>query len=125
MDTDFIDYIPQIFFGMFISGIIGAVIGSTRNNAASGFFLGALLGPIGWLLAFVVDRRPVCPACKGHVPEGAAKCMHCASDIPVRIRHSQNYNSNFNPTIFESRHSDNSNTLEDYKRWKQDKGIES
>lgn len=37
-----------------ISGLIGAIIGGTKGKGGAGFVLGALLGPIGWLIAAVL-----------------------------------------------------------------------
>lgn len=68
--------------GGFIAGAIGALIGSTRARPASGYLLGLLAGPLGWILILLgPDERPECPQCLGVIPFGAKKCMHCGSDI--------------------------------------------
>lgn len=42
-----------------LAGMIGAAIGSSRTmGAGAGFFLGVLLGPIGWLITVASTRRP-------------------------------------------------------------------
>lgn len=72
-----------------LGGLVGAAIGSNKGRSGAGFVLGALVGPIGWLLiAFGPDETPgtLCPACKGKVPDGAVKCMHCGSDVPQQAK---------------------------------------
>jgi hypothetical protein len=53
-----------------IFGLVGWVIGERKGRPAAGFFLGALLGPIGWLVVAVgpdikaqqtVTRMKKCP----------------------------------------------------------------
>lgn len=75
-------YIPAACIGIFIAGAIGALIGSSRARPASGYLLGLLAGPLGWILILLgPDERPKCPQCLGVIPFGAKKCMHCGSDI--------------------------------------------
>jgi predicted amidophosphoribosyltransferase len=71
-----------ILFWVIIGALIGAVIGASRNNPSGGFIWGALLGPVGWILVLFLDERPKCPECKGSIPEGARKCLHCGSTLP-------------------------------------------
>jgi len=54
-----------------VGGGIGAAIGSAKDNGGSGFVLGALLGPIGWIIAALLDYPRKCPACLGGVPQTA------------------------------------------------------
>lgn len=62
--------------------LIGAAIGQKKGRLGAGIFFGFLLGPIGWLVIAVgPDNRRKCPECKGVVPEGARKCMHCGTDL--------------------------------------------
>jgi DNA-directed RNA polymerase subunit RPC12/RpoP len=65
---------------MIVGGLVGALIGATRNNREAGFFLGLLLGPLGWIIAFFVDARATCAQCKEPINEGATKCPHCGCD---------------------------------------------
>jgi hypothetical protein len=44
-----------------ICGIVGTVIGNSRNVAGTGFPLGFLLGPPGVLLTLLVEGRPTFP----------------------------------------------------------------
>lgn len=68
---------PLLALSMFISGLIGGAIGSTRENGVFGFVFGVFLGPIGWLLALLADGRPECHECKSRVPTGAKRCPKC------------------------------------------------
>ena len=71
---------------MVIGGLTGALVGRARNRQQEGAFFGVFLGPIGWLLVLLgPDHRRVCPDCRGVVPEGASKCMHCASELPAPV----------------------------------------
>jgi hypothetical protein len=42
---------------MVLCGMAGAFIGYTRGRAGLGFILGALLGPIGWIIVLLMSRR--------------------------------------------------------------------
>ena len=44
-----------------VSGVAGALLGRSRDGSANGFWLGALLGPIGWLLILVRPTQPPTP----------------------------------------------------------------
>ncbi len=48
-----------ILIGLAVSGIIGMAIGDLGNkqNSQTGFLLGALLGPIGWIVAAVIPAN--------------------------------------------------------------------
>ena len=61
---------------------IGAVIGEKKHRAGEGAFIGALLGPLGWLImALGKNMGPKCPACKGDIIKDAIKCKNCGSDL--------------------------------------------
>ena len=51
-----------LFMGT-ISGIVGFFLGMVVEKSTAGFFLGALLGPIGWIIIFLLPRedRPLPP----------------------------------------------------------------
>ena len=71
-------YIGVGLFG----GIIGWAIGQRRERGAAGFWVGFVLGPIGWVIAcFLEDGRPKCRQCLGSVPRGAVRCMHCGQPL--------------------------------------------
>ena len=67
---------------LILGPLIGAAIGQNKGRLGAGLFFGLLLGPIGWLIVAVgPDNRRKCPQCKGAVPEGASKCMHCGATL--------------------------------------------
>jgi hypothetical protein len=71
-----------VFVWLVVGGLIGAAIGSSKDNGGSGFALGALLGPIGWIIAAILDYPRKCPACLGGVPEAATVCKNCGRELP-------------------------------------------
>lgn len=78
--------IEQLFLlivGAVVGSVAGALIGSSaRGRPTAGFWLGLLLGPVGWLLVFALaDLRPKCLRCKGALGRGALRCMHCGYDL--------------------------------------------
>ena len=36
---------------IFVSAVVGAIIGSEKGNAGKGALLGFFLGPVGWIMA--------------------------------------------------------------------------
>ena len=61
-----------------LSGTVGYAIGSIHHRGGAGFWWAAIFGPFAWpFLLLLRDLRPRCSECKGRVPEGAARCMHC------------------------------------------------
>lgn len=73
-----------IFVWLVVGGLVGAVIGSAKGNGGNGFALGCLLGPIGWIIAVLLDYPRKCPDCQCGVPEGAAVCKGCGRDLQKR-----------------------------------------
>ena len=70
-------------------GLISAAIGSQRESPVLGFLLGFFLGPIGIVLAFLVDNRPTCPFCAERHRTGAVLCPHCRTSLVPRRREAQ------------------------------------
>ncbi len=61
-------------------GICAAIVASNRGaNGCLWFGLGALLGPIGFALAFTTGVK--CPKCASRVSQGAMVCPHCSHTI--------------------------------------------
>ena len=74
----------EIVVWVLVMGIIGYFLGGLRGIPGSGALASVLLGPLGWIAIFISkDERLKCPDCKGAVPDGARKCMHCGSSLWV------------------------------------------
>jgi hypothetical protein len=72
------DFTPfYIAIWVLIGGAIGYAIGTMKENGKAGFWLGALLGPVGWIIAAIIDYPTKCPECRRGCPESATKCQHC------------------------------------------------
>ena len=73
-----------VLIWIFLGAIVGGIIGASKNRTIEGIVLGGILGFIGWIIIFFMSANtPQCPKCLGRIPEGAIKCMHCASDITL------------------------------------------
>lgn len=70
-----------------VCGIVGAVVGEKKGAAGAGFALGALLGPLGLVIVFVMaGNRRQCPFCRELIDPGATVCPHCqraVAAVPV------------------------------------------
>ena len=73
----------SLVIGIAIGAWVGLIIGRAKGNEKAGMLWGAFLGPLGWIIAALTikDTRNPCPKCKGPMPQGATKCMHCGSDV--------------------------------------------
>ena len=70
-----------VLVGLALSFVVGLLIGLTRDNGPLGAVLGLLLGPIGWIIALLLDDRPQCLQCGGRLVGRYPKCPHCGSDV--------------------------------------------
>lgn len=50
------ELIVYIFIGFLVTGVIGWVLGSFIDKSEAGFWLGAFLGPLGWIIVFLLPR---------------------------------------------------------------------
>jgi hypothetical protein len=65
-------------FWLVIGGLVGVLVGNTKGERGSGCFLGALLGPIGWLIvALMKGNRIECPHCREKIHKDATVCCKC------------------------------------------------
>ena len=69
---------------LLVCGLIGALIGSRRCAARSGFAISVLLGPIGWIVAGLIDERPRCGRCRSRIEPDAEMCPYCRADFRPR-----------------------------------------
>jgi hypothetical protein len=75
-----------IVFWAIINALVGAAIGQSKNAVGQCIAICILLGPIGWIIAFVIegDVRK-CPFCAENVQPAALVCPHCRRDLtPAR-----------------------------------------
>ena len=50
------ELIGYLFFAGLVTGAVGAVLGSIVGKGGAGFWLGAFLGPLGWIIVFLLPR---------------------------------------------------------------------
>ncbi|MEN3369992.1 MAG: hypothetical protein V7609_2135 [Verrucomicrobiota bacterium] len=76
----------EIFLWLAINSIVGAAIGARKNMVGGAIALAIFLGPIGWIIALVMegDFRK-CPFCAENVKDAAIVCPHCHRDLPPKI----------------------------------------
>lgn len=75
-------------FCFLVFAAAGAALGQHfRAKAAVGLALGALLGPLGWVLIFFIsDGRNSCRQCLQPVAKEASVCPHCTRDLYTSAR---------------------------------------
>lgn len=72
----------EIIIWVIVGGLVGYLCGQSKGRESEGLMLGAVLGPIGWLVMLCAqDKRQRCIECGGVVVVGARKCLHCGSTI--------------------------------------------
>ncbi len=85
-----------LIFWFFISALVGGMIGQGRGCPGFGVLLGLLLGPLGWLLTLLNDKRTPCPECLRPCPTGARRCQ-CGAQFTVPIGYVANVNEKICP----------------------------
>lgn len=77
-----------VIFWAVVGGLVGYLCGQSRGQAGAGCLVGAVLGPLGWLLTLCSkDMRPKCRECRGVVEAGARRCRHCGEVIHVMVEY--------------------------------------
>jgi len=70
-----------IIFWIFC-GLVAAAIGSKKGEAFLAFIVGALLGPLGILIAIISrGKRKKCLYCKELIHKDATVCPHCQKEV--------------------------------------------
>jgi hypothetical protein len=65
------------FVGLLLGGLPGSWFGGQVDREGVGFWLGYLLGPLGWIIVLLLPPGGRhCPECGGYAP-GRVLCMHC------------------------------------------------
>jgi zinc ribbon protein len=73
----------EIFLWLVINAVVGAAIGARKNMAGGAIALSIFLGPIGWIIALVMEGNfRKCPFCAENVKDQAIVCPHCQRDLP-------------------------------------------
>lgn len=75
------DILVIVFVQAVICAILAAIIANGKNAGCLGCVVGFLLGPIGVIVACLIDGRPQCPKCSERVQSGAAICPHCSLNL--------------------------------------------
>ena len=66
-------------------GGAGALLGRMRGHPIFGFFIGAVIGPLGLIIIlFSRNDRWKCPACRMPVERDASICPHCRSSLGLK-----------------------------------------
>lgn len=66
--------------------LIGAVIGSKKGEAGSGFLIGLVFGPLGVIFALLsTGNRKPCLHCKEPIHKNAAICPHCRTALSTQV----------------------------------------
>ena len=68
-----------------VCALLGAIIGSRKGEAGSGFLIGLVFGPLGVLFALLSsgNRKP-CPHCKEPIQKKAEICPHCRTPLAAK-----------------------------------------
>ena len=82
------ELVAFFFFVGLISGIIGIFLGGIVEKGVAGFWLGAFLGPIGWIIVFLLPRDEESP---NHQPNPTIEQQVSRTSAPQRDLSSDAY----------------------------------
>lgn len=68
-----------LFLGLLLCGFIGRAVAAQKDAGTAGFYLGFFLGPLGIVVAALIDGRPLCPNCGGRIQGRPQMCQHCGT----------------------------------------------
>jgi len=70
-----------------VGAVVGAWIGKRKNAVARDAILGAMLGPIGWVISLALPAaqpKQRCPSCQHEVDVGDLHCRHCGAKLVAK-----------------------------------------
>lgn len=71
------EYLLIVSIGLVVCAVIGKAVGSQKNAGGWGMLLGLFLGPIGIIVAALIDGRPICPTCGTKLNGKPKLCPSC------------------------------------------------
>jgi hypothetical protein len=64
-----------------VSAGLACYVGSKKQAPVAGLCLGLLFGPLGVIVALVLDNRVQCPHCGGRLNGRYPACQHCCVEL--------------------------------------------
>jgi hypothetical protein len=84
-----------LIIAWFVSGVIGFTLLNSSGRGWTGFGLGALLGPIGWIIAAIMRLERPAPAAHSR---GSRFCPDCGAGLPADARFCPSCGHSIQPT---------------------------
>ena len=66
---------------IFVFGVLGWLVGARKDSETFGAILGVLLGPLGVLIAALIDNRPMCQQCGTRLNASPKICPGCREAV--------------------------------------------
>lgn len=84
MDDNASTIILLVGFWLLVNVAVGYAIGKERNNVGTSVFISVLLGPVGWIIAFISkEGLRKCPFCSESIKPDAKVCRYCGRELPA------------------------------------------